>query len=97
MAQNLDRQALLNCLDEIDEYFDTIETFFLALTANAATDSSNAEQMDAILKAAHTIKGIGSMIECPSLSQLSHQFEDSLKILQARRSSIQVDTFLELL
>ncbi|MGD1949969.1 MAG: response regulator [Leptolyngbyaceae cyanobacterium] len=93
MSHEADREVWLNFLDEVDEYLNTIESVLIGL----AETGVDPQQMDAALRAAHTIKGIGSMIECPSLSQLSHQFEDSLKILQARRSSIQVDTFLELL
>ncbi|MEO1299674.1 MAG: Hpt domain-containing protein, partial [Cyanobacteria bacterium J06636_16] len=93
MSNAADREVWLNFLDEVDEYLNTIESVLIGL-AETGIDS---QRMAAALRAVHTIKGIGSMIECPSLSQLSHRFEDALKIVTARRDSIQVDTALEML
>ncbi len=93
MSHEADREVWLNFLDEVDEYLNTIESVLIGL----AETSVDPQQMDAALRAAHTIKGIGSMIECPSMSQLAHRFEDSLKILKVRGSSIQIDGSLELL
>ncbi|MBE9069925.1 response regulator [Leptolyngbya cf. ectocarpi LEGE 11479] len=88
-----DREVWLNFLDEVDEYLNTIESGLIGL----AERGINPQQMDAALRAVHTIKGIGSMIECPSMSHLAHKFEDSLKIIRARRDAIQVDAALEML
>lgn len=88
-----DREVWLNFLDEVDEYLNTIESGLIGLAERGV----NPQQMDAALRAVHTIKGIGSMIECPSMSHLAHKFEDSLKIIRARRDAIQVDAALEML
>ena len=93
MSQAADREVWLNFLDEVDEYLNTIE---LALIGLAET-GVDPQQMDSALRAAHTIKGIGSMIECPSMSELAHQFEDSLKIIRVRRGAVQIDAALEML
>lgn len=93
MANTADREVWLNFLDEVDEYLNTIESVLIGI----AETGVDPQQMDAALRAAHTIKGIGSMIECPSMSQLAHRFEDSLKIVKVRRSSVQLDTALEIL
>ena len=93
MSNAADREVWLNFLDEVDEYLNTIESVLIGL----AETGVDPQGMDAALRAAHTIKGIGSMIECPSLSHLAHRFEDALKIVKARRDSIQVDTNLEML
>lgn len=93
MSQAADREVWLNFLDEVDEYLNTIESALIGL----AETGVNPQEMDAALRAAHTIKGIGSMIECPSMSQLAHYFEDSLKIIRVRRSSVQIDAALEML
>ncbi|MGB7084570.1 MAG: hybrid sensor histidine kinase/response regulator [Phormidesmis sp.] len=100
MAQNLDRQTRLNCLDEINEYFDTIEAFFLALVARTTADATEsesieAEQIDATLRAAHTVKGISAMIDAQALGKSAHRLEDYLKILKARQQSIQLDSDLQ--
>ncbi|MEM9906443.1 MAG: Hpt domain-containing protein, partial [Cyanobacteria bacterium P01_D01_bin.44] len=91
MAQDLERQAQLSCLDEIAEYFDTIESVLLELT-EAGLDF---QQIDASLRAAHTIKGLGAMIGCHPLGGLAHRLEDYLKILKARQHSIQIDSELQ--
>ncbi|MBX2862711.1 MAG: response regulator [Leptolyngbyaceae cyanobacterium MAG.088] len=93
MSHEADREVWLNFLDEVDEYLNTIESALIGLAETGA----DPQEMDAALRAIHTIKGIGSMIECPSMSQLAHQFEDSLKIIRVRRGSIQVDASLEML
>ena len=93
MSHAADREVWLNFLDEVDEYLNTIESVLIGL----AETGVDPQQMDAALRSAHTIKGIGSMIECPSMSQLAHRFEDSLKIVKVRRNSIQVDASLEML
>ncbi len=92
MSHEADREVWLNFLDEVDEYLNTIESVLIGL----AETGVDPQKMDAALRAAHTIKGIGSMIECPSMSQLAHQFEDSLKIIRVRRGSVQVDAALEI-
>ncbi|MEM8805237.1 MAG: hybrid sensor histidine kinase/response regulator [Cyanobacteria bacterium P01_G01_bin.38] len=91
MAQDLERQAQLSCLDEIAEYFDTIESVLLDLT-EAGLDF---QQIDASLRAAHTIKGLGAMIGCHPLGGLAHRLEDYLKILKARQHAIQIDSELQ--
>ena len=75
-----DRQDLLNCLDEIEEHFDTIERVLLLLT----NEEIPTEQWNSVLRAAHTAKGLSAMIGCYQLSEISHQLEDYLKILKIR-------------
>ena len=93
MANESDREVWLNFLDEVDEYFNTIESVLIGI-AESGTDP---ERMGAALRAVHTIKGIGSMIECAPLSHLAHRFEDFLKIMTARRNTVQIDAELEML
>ncbi len=93
MLHDEELQIRLNFLDEAEEYLDTIESVLLQLS----TIGFDIPQMDAALRAAHTIKGIGAMVDCQILSQLAHRLEDSLKILKVRRDSTVVDTELETL
>ena len=93
MSHEADREVWLNFLDEVDEYLNTIESGLLGI-AETGVDH---QRMDAALRSVHTIKGIGSMIECPSMSQLAHQFEDSLKIIKVRGGAVQLDATLEML
>ncbi|NEO97139.1 MAG: response regulator [Symploca sp. SIO2E9] len=93
MSQDEERQVQLNFLDEADEYLHTIESVLVELSS---TDT-DPQKMDAALRAAHTIKGIGSMIGCAPLSNFAHRLEDYFKILKSRKDSIQVDVELETL
>ncbi|MGB7441103.1 MAG: hybrid sensor histidine kinase/response regulator [Coleofasciculaceae cyanobacterium] len=93
MSQDAEREVQIKFLDEANEHLDTIEAVLLGLTSTGIEP----EQMDAALRGAHTIKGLGSMIGCPSLGDLAHRLEDYLKILRVRRNSIRVDTELETL
>lgn len=91
MSNLADREVQLNFLDEIDEHLNTVESVLIDL----AVAGSDAQRTDEILRAVHTIKGIGSMIDCHSLSHIAHRFEDSLKILKVRWDTIVVDASLE--
>ena len=93
--RRIDRAELLSSLDELNEHFDNIEGLLLALTDAGVMP----QQMDSALRATHTIKGIGAMVDCPQLGALAHYLEDYLKILKARSRgespAIQVDSKLQ--
>ena len=95
MVHNTDRPVeraeLLSGLDELNEYFDNIESMLLALTVAGVVP----QQMDSGLRATHNIKGIGAMVDCPQLGALAHNLEDYLKILKARSPFVQVDVELQ--
>ncbi|NJR63409.1 MAG: hypothetical protein HC769_34305 [Cyanobacteria bacterium CRU_2_1] len=93
MSHDKDRETWLNFLDEIDEYLNTIESTLLELSS----DRESTQEMDAVLRAIHTIKGGGSMIGCPLLSELAHRLEDFLKIIRVRRNSIEINAYLRTL
>ncbi len=86
-----EQQVRLNFLEEAEEYFEQIETILL----NLATADDRPQQLDAALRAAHSIKGSAGMMGFMPLSQVAHRMEDSFKILRARL--IEIDTELETL
>jgi two-component system, chemotaxis family, sensor histidine kinase and response regulator PixL len=86
-----EQQVRLNFLEEAEEYFEQLETILL----NLATADDRPQQLDAALRAAHSIKGSAGMMGFMPLSHVAHRLEDSFKILRARL--IEIDTELETL
>jgi two-component system, chemotaxis family, sensor histidine kinase and response regulator PixL len=84
-----EQQVRLNFLEEAEEYFEQLESILL----NLATADDRPQQLDAALRAAHSIKGSAGMMGFMPLSQVAHRLEDSFKILRARL--IPIDTELE--
>ncbi|HEY9844660.1 MAG TPA: Hpt domain-containing protein, partial [Candidatus Caenarcaniphilales bacterium] len=89
MPQDKEFEVKLQFLEEAQEYLDTIESVMLGL----ATHSSGHE-MDAALRAAHSIKGGAAMMGFQTLSQLAHRLEDSFKVLKGQ-GAVDRDTQLE--
>lgn len=87
MSQDKEREIQLQFLEEAQEYLDTIETVLLELSHGHI----EGQQMDAVLRAAHSVKGGAGMMGYHSLSQLAHRMEDSFKVLKAQKNSIKVD------
>ena len=88
-----EQQIRLNFLDEAEEYFDLMESNLLGL-ANTEIDS---QQIDLVLRSAHSIKGGAAMMGFNILSQVAHRLEDFLKILRVRYVSSQITLEVETL
>jgi two-component system, chemotaxis family, sensor histidine kinase and response regulator PixL len=82
-----EQQVRLNFLEEAEEYFEQLETILL----NLAAADDRPQQLDAALRAAHSIKGSAGMMGFMPLSQVAHRLEDSFKILRARLIPIDPD------
>ncbi len=80
-----EQQVRLNFLEEAEEYFEQLESILL----NLATAEDRPQQLDAALRAAHSIKGSAGMMGFMPLSQVAHRLEDSFKILRARLITIE--------
>ena len=91
MSQDKEREIQLQFLEEAQEYLDTIESVLLGL----AGSHIDGQQMDAVLRAAHSVKGGAGMMGYQTLSQLAHRLEDSFKVMKAQRNSLEVDSSLE--
>jgi chemosensory pili system protein ChpA (sensor histidine kinase/response regulator) len=91
MSQDKEREIQLQFLEEAQEYLDTIESVLLDLTSSHI----DGQQMDAVLRAAHSVKGGAGMMGFGTLSQLAHRLEDSFKVMKAQRNSLEVDAELE--
>jgi chemosensory pili system protein ChpA (sensor histidine kinase/response regulator) len=91
MSQDKELEIQLQFLEEAQEYLDTIESVLLGL----ASSHIDSQQMDAVLRAAHSVKGGAGMMGYQTLSQLAHRMEDSFKVLKAQRNALEVDAELE--
>ncbi|MDR7899196.1 hybrid sensor histidine kinase/response regulator [Thermosynechococcus sp. JY1334] len=67
----------LQFLEEAQDYLQTIEAGILEL-------SHQPGMIDAVLRAAHSIKGGAAMMGFMSLSELAHRLEDFFKVLKSR-------------
>jgi two-component system, chemotaxis family, sensor histidine kinase and response regulator PixL len=90
---DVERQIHLNFLDEAEKYFDSIESNLLGL-AHKPIDS---QQIDLMLRAAHSVKGAAGMMGFAPLGKVAHRLEDFFKILRVRYSSSSVDMEIETL
>jgi two-component system, chemotaxis family, sensor histidine kinase and response regulator PixL len=90
---DVEHQIHLNFLDEAEKYFDSIESNLLGL-ARKPIDS---QQIDLMLRAAHSVKGAAGMMGFAPLGKVAHRLEDFLKILRVRYSSSSIDMEIETL
>jgi two-component system, chemotaxis family, sensor histidine kinase and response regulator PixL len=78
ITSDQEQQVKLQFLDEATDYLDTLESGLLGLGAGKVAD----KQLDALLRAAHSIKGGAGMMGYKTLASLGHQLEDYFKIIQ---------------
>ncbi len=83
MSQDKEAEIRQQFLEEAEEYIRNIES---ALSELASSNSSH--QIDAILRATHSIKGGAAMMGFQTLSSLAHRLEDFFKILKSQPSLI---------
>ncbi|MDJ0690360.1 MAG: hybrid sensor histidine kinase/response regulator [Xenococcaceae cyanobacterium MO_188.B32] len=88
-----EQQIHLDFLDEAQEYFDRMESNLLGLADTAIAP----QQVDIVLRAAHSIKGGAAMMGFDTLSRVAHRLEDFFKILRVRYASSQITTEVETL
>lgn len=84
MLQDKELEIRLQFLEEAEDYLTTIESVLIGL-ASAHLDK---QQMDALMRAAHSIKGGAAMMGFQTLSDLAHRLEDSFKVLKTQKASI---------
>ena len=92
MADEQEREIQLQFLDEAQDHLQTLESAFMGLS-NRRVDGA---ELNAALRAAHSIKGGGSLMGFPVLSNLAHRIEDALKVLKVQRN-VAIDGQLECL
>ena len=78
MSEDKELQVRLQFLEEAQEYLDQMESGLLGL----GSGKTSPQQMDGVLRAAHSIKGGAAMMRFPHLSHLAHRLEDFFKVLK---------------
>jgi two-component system, chemotaxis family, sensor histidine kinase and response regulator PixL len=86
-----EQQVRLQFLEEAQDYVDQIETGLLGV----GNGEVKGKQLDAVMRAAHSIKGGAAMMSFMKLSAIGHRLEDSLKVLRYGQKSEEVDARLE--
>jgi two-component system, chemotaxis family, sensor histidine kinase and response regulator PixL len=87
MAQYTEQDVQLQFLEEAQEYFTQIESGFLGLS----TRGVDPQGFNAVLRAAHSIKGGAAMMGFSQLSHLAHRLEDFCKVLKAGKTEADAD------
>lgn len=87
MTKDKELEIRLQFLEEAQDYINTIESAMLEL----ATAHIDDNQMDAVLRAAHSIKGGAAMMGFQTLSHLAHRLEDFFKVLKTQKPSIDAE------
>ena len=88
-----EQQIRLNFLDEAEEYLDRMESSLIGFADNEI----DAQTVDLVLRAAHSIKGGAAMMGFDILSRVAHRLEDFFKILRVRYASKRIETEVETL
>jgi two-component system, chemotaxis family, sensor histidine kinase and response regulator PixL len=78
ITSDQEQQVKLQFLDEATDYLDTLESGLLGLGAGKVAS----QQLDGLLRAAHSIKGGAGMMGYTTLARLGHHLEDYFKIIQ---------------
>lgn len=88
MVKDKELEIRLSFLEEAQDYLNTIETGIMVAAARG-----DRQQMDAVLRAAHSVKGGAAMMGFQALSEIAHRLEDFFKVL--KNQQLPVDTELE--
>ena len=86
-----EQQVRLNFLEEVEDYFDQIETVALGMASSPVEGS----ELDQAMRAAHSVKGGAAMMGFTALSKVAHRLEDFFKILRVRGDSVVITNQIE--
>jgi two-component system, chemotaxis family, sensor histidine kinase and response regulator PixL len=86
-----EQQVRLQFLEEAQDYVEQMESGLTGLGRGEV----KGKQLDAVMRAAHSIKGGAAMMSFMTLSKIGHRLEDSLKVLRYGQKPEAVDTQLE--
>ncbi len=75
-------------LEEAQEYINTMDDGLIGI--DQAPNFK--QQIDAILRAAHSLKGAAGIMQFDALSHTAHRLEDAFKIIKSNRPTIDVTT-----
>jgi len=88
MSQDKEREIQLQFLEEAQDYLNTIDSRLLGISATTEVDNQG---MDAVLRAAHSIKGGAAMMGFETLSHLAHRVENFFKVIKIQKHSVDAE------
>ncbi len=74
-------------LEEAQEYVDTMDDGLVGIDPQSSTFR---QQMDMVLRAAHSLKGAAGIMQYQELSGTAHRLEDSLKVIRTNHPEIDI-------
>ncbi|AFZ03018.1 hybrid sensor histidine kinase/response regulator [Calothrix sp. PCC 6303] len=92
MFNQIDLEIQLQFIEETKQHLITIENILLGIRENQKIDI---QEINIILRAAHSIKGGAAMINMDILSDLAHILEDNFKTLKTSKSQLKVDANIQ--
>lgn len=92
MTQDKELEIRMQFLEEATDYLNILEAVLLGVKPNRQIA---VQEINAGLRAAHSIKGGAGMMGFRILSDLAHRLEDSFKVLKTRKNSPELDTDLQ--
>ncbi|WP_016949252.1 hybrid sensor histidine kinase/response regulator [Anabaena sp. PCC 7108] len=92
MTNDKELEIQMQFLEEATDYLNTLESILLEIDTSKHIDLDN---INAAMRAAHSIKGGAAMMGFRVLSDLSHRLEDSFKVLKTSKNSLEIDTHLQ--
>jgi len=87
MPHDSEHEVRLQFLEEAFEHLNQIESGLLGIGTNGV----DRQQIDGVLRAAHSIKGGAALMGFNSLSQLAHRMEDFFKVLKIGKIEVNAE------
>jgi len=82
MSQDKEREIQLQFLEEAQDHLDAIESKLIGVSSRVELAR---QEVDAMLRSAHSIKGGAAMMEFPTLSHLAHRLENFFKVIRTQK------------
>lgn len=89
MPQDKELEIQLQFLEEAQDHLNTIEENLLGISAHSGIER---QRMDAILRAAHSIKGGAAVMGFQTLSDLAHRQENFFKVIKTNPQAVDAQT-----
>ena len=81
MTQDKEREIQLQFLEEAQDHLDAIESKLIGISGRVELSR---QEVDAMLRSAHSIKGGAAMMEFQTLSHLAHRLENFFKVINPK-------------
>jgi two-component system chemotaxis sensor kinase CheA len=98
MAERRSQKALADFVAEAQEIIDGLGRDLMALESSRHGDEPDPQTLNAVFRAAHSLKGLSSMFGVERMTQLAHALEDQLDAVRMGRRALDgptLDVLLE--